>query len=57
MITANSDITTITWEDVANDATKVVLKFKVAANKWYGPDGQVGTAAKDLSVTITGLRQ
>ena len=57
LITAATDINTITWEDVPNDATKVVLKFKVAANKWYGSDGQVGTAAKDLSITITGLRQ
>ena len=57
LITAASDINTITWEDVASDATKVVLKFKVAANKWYGPNGQVGTTVKDLSVTITGLNQ
>ena len=57
LITAASDINTITWEDVASDATKVVLKFKVAANKWYDPNGQVGTTVKDLSVTITGLNQ
>ena len=57
LITANSDITTITWEDVSGDNTKIVLKFKVIANKWYDGNGQVGTTVKDLSVTITGLTQ
>ena len=57
LITAASDINTITWEDVASDTTKVVLKFKVAANKWYGSDGQIGTSEKDLSITITDLNQ
>ena len=56
LITAASDINTITWEDdSAGNATKIVLKFKVAANKWYGANGQIGTTVKDLSVTITGL--
>ena len=33
LITAATDIKNITWEDVASDNTKILLKFKVAANK------------------------
>ena len=33
LITAAADIKNITWEDVASDNTKIILKFKVAANK------------------------
>ena len=57
LITAAADIKNITWEDVASDNTKIILKFKVAANKWYDNAGQIGNADKDLSVTITGLSQ
>ena len=35
LITAAADIKDITWTDVAGDATKITLKFKVANGKWY----------------------
>ena len=57
LITTVTDIKEITWTDVANDNTKIILNFKVAANKWYDNGGQVGTADKLLKLTITGLKQ
>ena len=58
LINAAADLVagSITWEElnpVVNHS--VILKFKVAAQKWYKPDGNKGDQEKEFSITLTNI--
>ena len=42
--------------DVKDDKTKLTLSFKLAANTWYGSDGNLSTSeSAEFSISITGF--
>ena len=58
LITAEADIpaNSIGWEELNPEvAHSVVLKFKVAAQKWYQQDGNKGTQEKEFRITLTNI--
>ena len=55
-VTTQADVTALTVTPNAQDSTKLTLRFKLAAQKWYDNGGVLGNAeSADFTVEVTGF--
>ena len=56
-IEGENDIQSATLEDVSNENTKLKLKIKLKAEKWYDANGDLGkTESKEFEITLSNFK-